>query len=282
MSSRLAFGHRGPVYCLQTGGSYVMSGAEDRTCLLFKPSSATLLQTYRVHNYEVSAVQIHPDCNSFFTGGSDRCVFHWDVETSKMIAKSRDHSGRVNALALCGNAVFSGSYDCTVRAWDYRSGKFALADTLKSWKDSVSHLAAGRDLVLQACSVDQTFQQYDLRRGGVSVDKLASPVLRAAQLPCRSVVLALTDDSLAQLDPATGQLELTYKGHANREFTIDVRATREGFVVGSENGEVCWFETGKSEPVRKLQLNSGVVSALTECGGKLIVGCHDGSFHQID
>ena len=65
--------------------------------------------------------------------------------------------------------VVSGSFDATVRLWDFKSQSTKPIQVLEEAKDSVSSLhVAGHEIVTG--SVDGRLRVYDLRMGMVFVD----------------------------------------------------------------------------------------------------------------
>lgn len=62
----------------------------------------------------------------------------WDTETLECVATLTGHTGPVRTLVRCGDKIFSGSYDKTVRVWD--------TDSLKCLATLVGHTGAVRAL----------------------------------------------------------------------------------------------------------------------------------------
>ncbi len=79
----------------------------------------------------------------------------WDTETLECIATLSGHTGPVRTLVRCGDKIFSGSYDKTVRVWDANSLR-CLA-TLVGHTGAVRALAAS-DRVVFSGSDDTTIK----------------------------------------------------------------------------------------------------------------------------
>ena len=56
------------------------------------------------------------------SAGEDRVLRVWDVPGRKQTRTLAGHTGTVNALALHGNALFSGSSDRSARLWNLADG----------------------------------------------------------------------------------------------------------------------------------------------------------------
>ena len=79
----------------------------------------------------------------------------WDANTLACLATLTGHTGPVRTLVRCGDKVFSGSYDKTVRVWDVHTHK-CLA-TLVGHSGAVRALAAS-DTVVFSGSDDTTIR----------------------------------------------------------------------------------------------------------------------------
>ena len=64
----------------------------------------------------------------------------WDATTLTCLATLTGHQGPVRTLVRCGDKVFSGSYDKTVRVWDVVSGR-AVGESLVGHSGRVTSVA---------------------------------------------------------------------------------------------------------------------------------------------
>ena len=77
----------------------------------------------------VAAVAITADGRRAVSGGSDRTVRAWDLDTGQQQATLSGHDGPVDAVAISadGRRAVSGGDDGMVRAWDLEEGvEFAV------------------------------------------------------------------------------------------------------------------------------------------------------------
>ena len=66
-----------------------------------------------------------PDGRSVISGGSDRILILWDIDSGKELAVYDEHIGKVKCLAVSpdGRFVLSGGDDRCLLLWDIASGK---------------------------------------------------------------------------------------------------------------------------------------------------------------
>jgi WD40 repeat protein len=88
---------------------------------------------------------LHPDGKQLFSGGADKAIKVWDLESGKIIRTLSGHSGAIMSLALDrdGKRLYSGSSDRTIRAWDLDSGETIL--TMQDSGSDVDCLALSAD-----------------------------------------------------------------------------------------------------------------------------------------
>ena len=58
-----------------------------------------------------------------YSGGDDRTVKIWDIETTQMLEELNAHENGVTCLAFANNELFSGSYDHYIICWDMKDIK---------------------------------------------------------------------------------------------------------------------------------------------------------------
>jgi WD40 repeat protein/tRNA A-37 threonylcarbamoyl transferase component Bud32 len=85
------------------------------------------------HDGDVGALAVSPDGKVLATGGSDRLIRLWDVETRTELARWQGQAG-VTALAFHGGKrLISGSSDGTLRVWDLPAIQRELAAIGLGW-----------------------------------------------------------------------------------------------------------------------------------------------------
>ncbi len=135
-------GHVGAVtsVCLSSDGHYALSGSEDGTLKLWEVETGRCLRTFEGHTYDTYEVNplypvtamsaVHSLCFSqdgryALSGGGNKLLKLWDVETGRCLRTFEGHTNLVNAVVMSpdGRYVLSGSSDCTLRLWDVEIGR---------------------------------------------------------------------------------------------------------------------------------------------------------------
>ncbi|KAN0050435.1 hypothetical protein ACTA71_003559 [Dictyostelium dimigraforme] len=105
----------------------------DKTSTRYRNHNLTSTQTFK-HQSCVTCLQVYG--NILMSGGSDRVVRVWDLNTSQPIQILSGHNEGIRALQFNGNVLVTGSDDTTVRVWDLRS-KNSNISTLRGHNGSV-------------------------------------------------------------------------------------------------------------------------------------------------
>jgi len=223
-------------------GNYCITCGSDKSVKLWNPYRGAPLKTYLGHGYEVLDACGSSDNSLIATGGLDKQMCVFDVETGKMYRKWRPHAGRINAVAFNEDStvVFSASLDGTVRCWDMRAKGGEPIQTLDEATDSVTTLCVS-DHEIVTGSADCNVRRYDLRDGRMLVDFVAKAVTSVCLTKDGQCQLVSTMDGVVRLlDKDNGQLLADYVGHKNKEYKIDscLLSSDAQVCSGSEDGHV--------------------------------------------
>ena len=260
----------GAVLCIRFNptGHYLLTAGKDRSVRLWNASAgradadgnASLVHSYTgAHAQEVRCVCANPDSTRLASAGADRGAFVWDVRRGCVVRRLRGHDGGpVNDARFAGEGgavVVTGGYDQTCRVWDCRSTDPRPVQVLTGFRDAVTCVAdaSGRDAcAITAGSADGSVRRYDVRNGGVTVDRFAASDGNAAAVADMAlgvggeVYLASCLDGEARLvDAASGEHLTTYRGHVCQGATkLECALTRADAhaVVASEDGRVLVYD----------------------------------------
>jgi WD40 repeat protein len=108
-------------------------------------------------------VALSPDGKQALSGGLDKTLRLWDVETGKELRQFEGHSGNVHGVAFSpdGRFALSGD-DHNVRLWEVATGKeLHRFDGLQGWVYSVVFSSDGR-YALSASPGDRTVRLWRL------------------------------------------------------------------------------------------------------------------------
>jgi len=264
-------GHEGPVLCTRfnSNGTYVLTGGQDRSFKLWNPHKGTLIKTYTGHSQGVHGICVSKDNAQILTCGGDKQAFVWDVETGRSLHKFTGHYAQINSIAVNEEHTIAvtGSYDKSVRIWDLKSRNDSISiQVMDDFKDSVTSVCLGKDAnEILAASVDGFIRRYDLRKGQLTADCVATPVVSLQLSRDYNCVLAGCLDGVIRLfEKDTGELLSSYKGHDNTKHKIEAMLTNtDGYVVaGSEDGRVVFWDLVEEKMVHTLKGHTGSVCSL--------------------
>ena len=118
----------------------------------------------RAHAQEILCLKASPLQGTFVTGGNDRRVRVWSLQSYELLATLEGHTEAVTCLAIDANFLLSGSEDSSVRVWDLHShmalGRIAAHDAPV---EAILVLAEQGYLV--SCSTDRTVRVWDYGAG---------------------------------------------------------------------------------------------------------------------
>ena len=89
---------------------------------LWERENGRLLRTLSDNIQLIQSIAFMPDSRTLVTGGEDKLVRLWDIESGKIQKTLSGHSGMVFAVITDGRRIVSASADKTVRIWDAKSG----------------------------------------------------------------------------------------------------------------------------------------------------------------
>jgi len=186
-----------------------------------------VLCNYQGHSGEVLDARGSCDNAQILSGSVDKNVSLWDVTTSRMLRRWRNHNSSITCVQFNeeSTVAISGSQDNSVKCHDIRSKATKEIQTLSEAKDSITSLAVTNHSILVG-SADGYTRLYDLRQGAMTSDCLGEAVTSVAvSRDMASHLVAVNDETVKLIDKDTGQLLATYKGHtANRfhDYKIEV------------------------------------------------------------
>ena len=88
-------------------------------------AGAREIKTFRGHSHGVWTVAYAPDGQTLVSGGVDRLVRVWDIETGRLLRSMRGHTHDIRAAVFTpdGQTLATGSEDRTIRLWNLKTGE---------------------------------------------------------------------------------------------------------------------------------------------------------------
>ncbi|ORX53227.1 WD40 repeat-like protein [Hesseltinella vesiculosa] len=220
-------GHQSRIWdvsCTQQG-DYLASASGDALIKIWhvRDGKASCVNTLYGHTGDVYSVHYHPNEGHLVSGGYDKTVKMFDVNSGSIVKTFAGHQLAVTKTIVnpLGNLIISGSKDNTVKFWDIVSG--LCIKTLSSHLGEVTSVEMNSSgTLLLTCSKDNSNRLWDVRSG--------KPIRRL-------------------------------KGHQNtsKNFVRASFADSNLIVGGSEDGIVYLWDLGTGEILQKLRGHKGVV-----------------------
>jgi WD40 repeat protein len=141
------------------------------------------LASFLAHSPMATFVLFSPDGKRLISGGSDKLIQVWEMQTGKLERTLLGHASAVKcgALSADGKTLVTGSTDRTVRVWDVDSG--ATQKTLRAHADSVDSIAlapdaktiasGGRDRVFLLWNIDGRAPSFHSPEQELPVNRIA-------------------------------------------------------------------------------------------------------------
>ncbi len=139
-------GHTAAVNCaaFSPDGKHIVSGSEDKTVRVWHAGHWKLhsVRPFEEHSETVTCVAFSPRWQTY-RFPADNTILIWDVSLGKSdsaLLSLEGHAGRVTSVAFSpdGKQIASGSWDRTIRIWDYERG--TILSNLKNHPYCVSRV----------------------------------------------------------------------------------------------------------------------------------------------
>jgi hypothetical protein len=109
--------------CVGGGGSWLASGEMHGEIVVWDTDSWHRIKTMEgEHVNSVRAMVHHQGTGTLFTAGDDWAIVAWNSSEWKVSRRLDGHTAPVWCMLCVGDALLSGSADCTIRAWDALTG----------------------------------------------------------------------------------------------------------------------------------------------------------------
>lgn len=226
-----------------------------------------------------------PDGKCAITGGEDKIVRLWDVQTGHCLHMFKGHTLEVWSLAWSPDQrrCLSGSLDETIRLWDVETGQHLR--NLEGHTGQVISLewSADNRHALSGCH-DGTSRLWDVETGRCLrvFSNIGYRVAWSSDL--HYVLSGGPDDELRLWDMETERCLKVLKGHTSEVWSVALSADGRYALSGGDDGTVrSWdVETGRCLRVLEGHTEQVLSVALNADGGRALSGSPDSTVRLWD
>ena len=200
--------------------------------------ASSALKTLSGHSDTVWTVAISPDGKTLVSGGSDKTIKIWNLQTGNLRRTLTGHTDAVRAIAMSqdGALLASASGDKTIKIWDLQSG--TLLRTLTGHLGPVWSVAIGSDgQTLASGSYDSTVKIWSLQTGTLrhTFPEHYESIWSVAISPDgQTLVSAAYDGTIKIWDLQTGDLRRTLaSGNSEAIRSVAISPDGQTLVSGS-------------------------------------------------
>lgn len=258
-------GHEKPVTNLKYSKDYryLISSSEDTTIRIWSLKNGKEVSKFEGHLGSVNSIASNSSDTKLISGGSDYSICWWDIQRGSLIKKIRPHSADVNSVCFNDDAsiAISGSVDTTAKIWDCRSNGSMPVQILAEAKDSITCVKTGRYEIFTT-SVDGKIRIYDIRKGCLTIDKVAESLIDVElSKDTQTMLLTTLDSKIILAVKNDGDVLQTYTGYSCQKYMIKPRfAANEGAVVsGSDSGEVFMWDAIEGNVQDRFSFGNGPI-----------------------
>jgi len=129
--------------------------------MLINLFNGRVIRTFESHSKAVVAFDFSPDGKFVATGGGDRALKIWEVETGRLVKALRGHQETIFDLKYDqrGEKIVSGAWDGTMRIWELESGRYEYVDFKNNSPYCVGFTP--NDLYIVSGDLDHSFQYWE-------------------------------------------------------------------------------------------------------------------------
>ncbi|KAI9323832.1 WD40-repeat-containing domain protein [Dichotomocladium elegans] len=266
------------VTSLQFDEKYVVVGCDNHRIEVFDTETARKVRTLEGHEGGVWALQFKGggknDPNRVLvSGGCDRDVRVWDLETGRMRHILRGHTSTIRCLKMKDKRIaVSGSRDATMRAWDIERG--VLLHLFHGHQSSVRCLEISGDLVASG-SYDHTARVWDLRTGRC-LHVLVGHHLQiyAIAFDGQKVVTGSLDSNIRVWSTETGQCLAALQGHTSLVGHLQLSGNM--LVSGGSDGCLRVWDLQHYECVQQISAHDNSITCLQFDDRRMVSAGNDG------
>jgi factor associated with neutral sphingomyelinase activation len=114
-------------FCLSLDGSVLYSVSQDSSLKIYNFSEKKQVRSTNICDLALSSCELSPNGKVVIVGSWDNNIYTYSIEYGSVLETVSAHDDAVSCLFLQGNILASGSWDATVKLWDFRTGNNSIS-----------------------------------------------------------------------------------------------------------------------------------------------------------
>jgi WD40 repeat protein len=215
---------------------------------------------------------------TLFSGSSECTIKAWDIKTGKCIATFEGHEDTVYSLAGVGETLFSSSDDFTIKAWDIKIG--ACIATFQGHQRGVNSLAVVGETLFSG-SDDKTIKAWDIKTGKcIATFQAHEEAVYSLAVVGETLFSGSGDDTIKAWDIKTGKCIATFQAHEEAVYSLAV--VGETLFSGSDDNTIKAWDIKTGKCIATFHGHEDTVYSLAVVGETLFSGSDDNTIKVWD
>jgi len=244
------------------------------------------------HTAGINAIAVHPDGNTFMTGGNDKQVNVWNLRNQKWVYTFSGQEDAVLAVAISpdGKQLISGGVDRKITSWDLGTRKFNRTffylNSPYSHNGFINSLAYSPDgATIASGSSDKTIRLWGRYTGELKriLNGHTEAVLSVAISPdSKTLVSGSADKTIRVWNLQTGKERIVLSQHLAAVNTVVITPDNQTIISGSTDSQIHLWNLESGELRRSLTGHSrGVFSLSISPDGKILASSSNDGMIQL-
>ncbi|MEC4896141.1 MAG: serine/threonine-protein kinase [Oscillatoria sp. PMC 1051.18] len=238
-------------------------------------------QTLRGHYSSVHALSFSPDGKFLASGGADRIVKVWDLQTAREKASFSGHRSIIEAVFFTpdGRKIISSSWDYTIKFWQLVNQE--ELETIQAHSGWIKALAISKDgQILASASSDRSVKVWNLSKNAVwlNFSELENEIFSLAINPEKSLLVGGSSaGDIIIWDLKNSKKKVKIAGHDNSVTAINFSPSGKLLISASADKTIKIWHLASGNLIRNLAAHTEAINALSinREGNLLISGSDD-------
>jgi len=236
-------------------------GSHDHNITILNATTGSQISVLSGHTGWVRSLAFSPDGKFFVSGGDDKTIKLWDIQTGGVM-DAFSHSSSVTSISvsLCCDRIVSGSWDGTISIWEVRTRCHSTIALAHNCKVTTVSLSPKDPQHLVSASEDGTIKHWNIGNHHIRLTYGGYHAAFSSQgtysVSCEGRVITVQESDSGEI---VAKLHSPADSFNNCCFSPD-----EKFVAGAANGTIYIWDitTPAPHPITTLVGHAGFISSL--------------------